>query len=142
MSISITNGTIEPLPTSPGDEWQGDALCAQSDPELFFPEKGGSPIPAKKICGSCEVATECLSFALANGERFGIWGGLTAKERNLFRRVSAPSQKTAARERRDLQVMKLRAFGRSAVSIARTMDLDERTVHRIIRRASQAQKSA
>ncbi|UYN82552.1 MAG: WhiB family transcriptional regulator [Microcella sp.] len=66
--------------------WQADALCAQTDPEAFFPEKGGSTRDAKKICTSCEVKTECLEYALQNDERFGIWGGLSERERRKLRR--------------------------------------------------------
>jgi WhiB family redox-sensing transcriptional regulator len=65
--------------------WQTDSLCAQTDPEAFFPEKGGSTRDAKKICTSCEVKTECLEYALANDERFGIWGGLSERERRKLR---------------------------------------------------------
>ncbi|MGN7190838.1 WhiB family transcriptional regulator [Curtobacterium sp. MCBA15_004] len=66
--------------------WQVDSLCAQTDPEAFFPEKGGSTREAKKICGSCEVRTQCLEYALENDERFGIWGGLSERERRKLRR--------------------------------------------------------
>jgi WhiB family redox-sensing transcriptional regulator len=66
--------------------WQTDALCAQTDPEAFFPEKGGSTRDAKKICSGCEVRSECLEYALANDERFGIWGGLSERERRKLRR--------------------------------------------------------
>lgn len=66
--------------------WQADALCAQTDPESFFPEKGGSTRDAKRICESCEVAAQCLEYALANDERFGIWGGLSERERRRLRR--------------------------------------------------------
>lgn len=74
-----------------GDEdaalaWQGDALCAQTDPEAFFPEKGGSTRDAKRICTSCEVRGECLEYALQNDERFGIWGGLSERERRKLKR--------------------------------------------------------
>ena len=58
-----------------------DGLCAQTDPELFFPEKGGSTRDAKRICARCDVQAECLEYALAMGERFGIWGGLSERER-------------------------------------------------------------
>lgn len=60
--------------------WQERALCAQTDPESFFPEKGGSTREAKKVCLACEVRSECLEYALANDERFGIWGGLSERE--------------------------------------------------------------
>ena len=66
--------------------WQEDALCAQSDPEAFFPEKGGSTRDAKRICAQCTVRAECLEYALKNDERFGIWGGLSERERRRLRR--------------------------------------------------------
>jgi WhiB family redox-sensing transcriptional regulator len=66
--------------------WQEQALCAETDPEAFFPEKGGSTREAKKICTGCEVRSECLDYALANDERFGIWGGLSERERRRLRR--------------------------------------------------------
>lgn len=66
--------------------WQADALCAQTDPEAFFPEKGGSTRDAKRICTSCDVRGECLEYALNNDERFGIWGGLSERERRKLKR--------------------------------------------------------
>lgn len=68
------------------DQWQERALCAQTDPEAFFPEKGGSTREAKRICLGCEVKDECLEYALANDERFGIWGGLSERERRRLKR--------------------------------------------------------
>ena len=61
------------LAEEPG--WQERALCAQTDPEAFFPEKGGSTREAKRICTTCEVRAECLEYELEHDERFGIWGG-------------------------------------------------------------------
>jgi WhiB family transcriptional regulator, redox-sensing transcriptional regulator len=66
--------------------WQERALCAQTDPEAFFPEKGGSTREAKRVCRSCEVRAECLEYALENDERFGIWGGLSERERRRLKR--------------------------------------------------------
>ncbi len=66
--------------------WQSDALCAQTDPEAFFPEKGGSTRDAKRICTSCDVRSQCLEYALHNDERFGIWGGLSERERRKLKR--------------------------------------------------------
>ncbi|WP_299047615.1 WhiB family transcriptional regulator [uncultured Actinomyces sp.] len=66
--------------------WQERALCAQTDPEAFFPEKGGSTREAKRVCATCEVREECLAYALANDERFGIWGGLSERERRKLKR--------------------------------------------------------
>ena len=67
-------------------EWQEQALCAQPDPEAFFPEKGGSTREAKRICQACAVRDECLEYALLNDERFGIWGGLSERERRRLKR--------------------------------------------------------
>ena len=83
----------EPLPALPWDAgsaaedggWRLDALCAETDPESFFPEKGGSTREAKRVCTGCEVRAECLEFAQANDERFGIWGGLSERERRRLR---------------------------------------------------------
>jgi WhiB family redox-sensing transcriptional regulator len=63
-------------------------LCAQTDPEAFFPEYGGPTRAGKRICAGCEVRAECLEYALARGERFGIWGGLSERERRKLKRRS------------------------------------------------------
>lgn len=67
-------------------DWQGDALCAQTDPEAFFPEKGGSVREAKRVCASCEVCAECLGYALSHDIEFGVWGGLTERQRRKLKR--------------------------------------------------------
>ena len=80
-----------PMPTlwaagSAAEEtWRLEALCAETDPEAFFPEKGGSTREAKRVCTGCAVRAECLEFALASDERFGIWGGLSERERRRLR---------------------------------------------------------
>jgi WhiB family redox-sensing transcriptional regulator len=70
------------------DDWAERGLCAQTDPEAFFPERGGSTREAKRICSGCEVRAECLDYALAHDERFGIWGGLSERERRRLRRAA------------------------------------------------------
>lgn len=62
------------------------ALCAQTDPEIFFPEQGASSRSAKRVCMACPVRADCLAHALAVGERYGIWGGLSERERRQERR--------------------------------------------------------
>ena len=79
MSLDALFGAAE-------QEWQEQALCAQTDPEAFFPEKGGSTREAKRICQACAVRDECLEYALLNDERFGIWGGLSERERRRLKR--------------------------------------------------------
>lgn len=58
-----------------------EGLCGQTDPELFFPEKGSSHNLAIKICEACSVKIECRDWAIENEEKYGIWGGMTANER-------------------------------------------------------------
>ena len=76
----------EPLPEPAADQWQDRALCAQTDPEAFFPEKGGSTREAKRVCLTCDVRGDCLEYALMNDERFGIWGGLSERERRKLKK--------------------------------------------------------
>ncbi len=80
--------SIVRLPLTEVEElsWQERALCAETDPESFFPEKGGSTREAKKVCTGCEVRAECLEYALANDERFGFWGGVSVGERRKLKR--------------------------------------------------------
>ncbi|MEV6314534.1 WhiB family transcriptional regulator [Streptomyces sp. NPDC051776] len=66
-------------------DWER-ALCAQTGPEFFFPEAGGSTREAKQVCTACEERIQCLEYALSNDERFGVWGGLSEKERQRLRR--------------------------------------------------------
>jgi WhiB family redox-sensing transcriptional regulator len=63
------------------EAWQQDGLCRQTDAEVFFPEKGQSTRSAKAVCARCPVQAECLEWALEHDERFGIWGGLSERER-------------------------------------------------------------
>jgi WhiB family redox-sensing transcriptional regulator len=75
--------------------WQGQANCMGVDPDLFFPERGGSTREAKEVCRGCVVREDCLEYALANGEKFGIWGGMSERERRRVRRARALSQRQA-----------------------------------------------
>jgi WhiB family redox-sensing transcriptional regulator len=65
------------------------ANCLGVDPDLFFPERGASTKEAKAVCQGCVVREDCLEYALANGEKFGIWGGLSERERRRIRRQRA-----------------------------------------------------
>lgn len=98
MTARRTHGSITPINTEPSifdvlniqvPEWHIDALCAQADPEAWFPEKGGSTRPAKDICRRCPVQAECVDDALSREERFGIWGGLSERERRRINKRTA-----------------------------------------------------
>ena len=67
--------------------WQRSANCLGVDPDLFFPERGGSTREAKEVCRGCVVREDCLQYALRNGEKFGIWGGMSERERRRVRRA-------------------------------------------------------
>ena len=66
--------------------WATDALCAQTDPDAFHPDAGGATREAKKVCAQCFVQAECLTWALTTNERFGIWGGLSERERRALQK--------------------------------------------------------
>ena len=75
--------------------WQDRANCLGVDPDLFFPERGASTREAKEVCKGCEVREQCIDYALANGEKFGIWGGLSERERRRLRRQRAQANRGA-----------------------------------------------
>ncbi len=87
----LTDATIEYRP-----EWSAQGQCNGIEPGLFFPPRGASVSEAKAVCATCSVATLCLEFALENGEKFGIWGGRSERERRVIRRrrsMAASSKK-------------------------------------------------
>jgi WhiB family redox-sensing transcriptional regulator len=79
--------------------WQDLANCLGVDPDLFFPERGASTREAKEVCRGCVVRDDCLEYALANGEKFGIWGGMSERERRRIRRQRALARAAAASAR-------------------------------------------
>lgn len=66
--------------------WSEQAACSDADPDTFFPEKGGSVREAKRICARCSVTKECLQYAIDNGEQFGVFGGMSERERRRLKR--------------------------------------------------------
>ena len=76
--------------------WQDFANCLGVDPDLFFPERGASTREAKEVCRGCVVREDCLEYALDNGEKFGIWGGMSERERRRLRRQRAIARRAAA----------------------------------------------
>lgn len=76
--------------------WQERANCLGVDPELFFPPPDASTKEAKGTCRSCGVRPECLEYALRHGEKFGIWGGMTERERRRMRRQRALARRGIA----------------------------------------------
>ncbi len=94
--VPVTLGTAGGPGENGERRWQERANCLGVDPDLFFPERGASTREAKAVCGGCEVRLECLEYALCNGEKFGIWGGLSERERRRLRRQRALARRAAA----------------------------------------------
>lgn len=87
---------LQEIENEDAKRWQEQANCLGVDPDLFFPERGASTREAKAVCAGCEVRVDCLEYALANGEKFGIWGGLSERERRRLRRQRALARRNAA----------------------------------------------
>jgi WhiB family redox-sensing transcriptional regulator len=69
------------------EPWMITAVCAQTDdPDAFYPEKGGPTQKGKAVCGRCDVRAACLAYALDRNEPYGIWGGLSVRERRRLQR--------------------------------------------------------
>ena len=84
--------------TENGENWRSSGACRSADPDLFFPVSGQGPAEkqiarAKMICAGCGVRRECLEFALAHDQTYGIWGGTTVEDRRRRRRAAAAAAK-------------------------------------------------
>lgn len=90
--------TDRPLPPkSETEEWNLAKACTPADAALFFPERGTDADTAKRICAGCTVRRECLTYALTPPvEKWGIWGGLSGKERRRLRRTASAAAIAAA----------------------------------------------
>jgi WhiB family redox-sensing transcriptional regulator len=69
--------------------WAAYASCRAEDPDLFFPGPDGDPQEALRICSGCPVKGECLEWALDTRVHYGIWGGMTERQRRRVLRRSA-----------------------------------------------------
>ena len=100
--------------------WQSRSNCLGVDPDLFFPNRGASTAPAREVCKGCQVRLECLDFALVNSEKFGIWGGLSERERRRLRR-------DRLRAARNGDIMSLPQLGASVLAAYDADPLDDDT---------------
>ena len=83
---------MELLESNNGTEWMADANCRDTNPEVFFPSDGLGVKEAQKICSVCEVALECLEYALENHIDHGVWGGKSERERRRILRARRRSR--------------------------------------------------
>lgn len=89
-------GIEVPRSSSVSSVWRDRAACRGLDTTMFFPQQGESVVEARAVCATCPVRAECAGFALVSGQRFGIWGGETERDR---RRVRAARRRSAEAER-------------------------------------------
>lgn len=118
------------------ESWRAGALCSQTSPDAFFPEDGNSA-DAKRICDRCEVRGQCLAYALENNECYGIWGGLSAKERRKLLNDGEQKRRPVrqmAKDKRDARIKKLAANKLTVAAIAADVGVTERTVHRVLQK--------
>ena len=69
--------------------WMTKARCREYDPEQFFVRGAAQSKRAVRVCEHCDVRSVCLQYALENGIEFGIWGGLTERQRRRVARAAA-----------------------------------------------------
>ena len=100
-------------------DWMDEAVCVETDPDMFFPDRGGrdGAKAAKRVCASCPVVEQCLEYAISNGFNDGIFGGMTPGERSAVKRVSAPVLPLKTRERIE-QIEHFLAAGMSVEAIS------------------------
>lgn len=130
----VGRGAPSGLDLAEPPEWVVDALCAQTDPEEFFPEKGGSTRQAKRVCMSCDVRTECLDYALERGERFGIWGGLSERERRKLRGEAGARPGGQPDPAGDRRAAELAEAGMTVPEIAKALGVTPRSAERKLAR--------
>ena len=89
--ISSCVRTLPLEPAEPAEDlaWMDGALCAQADPERWFPDLGQPAGIARRVCRQCPVRAECLDYALETNQEFGVWGGTSERERRRLKRQRA-----------------------------------------------------
>ena len=81
--MSTTGDPVVYAPEWP--EWRRDAACLGAGPNAFYPERGEDVLAAKAVCAECPVKQDCLDYALETRQLFGIWGGLSERQRRALR---------------------------------------------------------
>lgn len=126
-------------------DWRDDAACRTVDPDLHFPVAHTygwkkQTQAAKKVCAACPVLETCLEWALETGQRAGVWGGLSERERMALSRVRVSSSQVCLDEQ--VWIERELAKGRSQNSIAVELDVDKATLSRMIRKFDEERATA
>ncbi len=117
--------------------WRELAACRGTDLNLFFPERGESAGPARRVCAACPVREPCLDYAITNRISHGIWGGLTERERRALR---SRWVRTSRRDR-DRAILAAEATGYTAAAIGRSFGLSRTSVSRVLARDADRRRS-
>jgi WhiB family transcriptional regulator, redox-sensing transcriptional regulator len=117
--------------------WRELAACRGTDLGLFFPGRGESAGPARQVCAACPVRQPCLEYAISNRIAYGIWGGLTERERRALRSRWVRS----SRRERDQAILAAEAAGYTATAIGRSFGLSRTSVSRVLARDADRRRS-
>jgi hypothetical protein len=126
-----------PAPARFAARWRELAACRGTDLEVFFPGRGESAGPARQVCAACPVRQPCLDYAISNRIAYGIWGGLTERERRALR----SGWVRASRQERDQAVLAADAAGYAAAGIGRLFGLSRTSVSRLLSRDADRRRS-
>jgi WhiB family transcriptional regulator, redox-sensing transcriptional regulator len=117
--------------------WRELAACRGTDLDLFFPSRGETGGPARQVCSACPVRQQCLDYAITNRISYGIWGGLTERERSALRSRWV----RASRQNRDRAVLAADTAGYAAAAIGRMFGLSRTSVSRVLSRDADRRRS-
>ena len=130
-----------PRPRSPATSapagWRDRAACRDTDLDLFFPGRGESAEPARRVCAACPVRQPCLDYAISHGITHGIWGGLAERDRRALRTRHVG----AARRQRDAAIAAAAAAGYTKAALGRAFGLAGTSVTRVLNRDADRRRS-
>ena len=137
MTARLPRHRTLPVPARFAARWRELAACRGADLEVFFPRRGETAGPARRVCAACPVRQACLDYAITNRISHGIWGGLTERERRALRSCWV----RASRRERDRAILAAEAAGYTAAAIGRSFGLSRTSVSRVLARDEDRRRS-